>query len=123
MLPLSLSLLVLAACIGLALATLHLTAARLRPLRWPVWAMHGLLGAAGFSVLLLCLGGPPRGAAMGVAGFGRVAAILLGLTLLAGLEILFERLRHHRLPVLMVGLHATLAIAALTVLAAYTVVG
>jgi hypothetical protein len=123
MLLLSFSLLLLAALLGGVLAALHLGAGRMRPLRWPVWALHGLLGLSGFGVLLLGLRGPPRGVAMGVGGFGRVAAILLALALLAGAEILFERLRHRRLPVLMVGLHATIAIGAVVVLAAYTLVG
>ena len=123
MLLLSFSLLLLAALLGGVLAALHLRAGRMRPLRRPVWALHGLLGLSGFEVLLLGLRGPPRGVAMGVGGFGRVAAILLALALLAGAEILFERLRHHRLPVLMVGLHATIAIGAVVVLAAYTLVG
>jgi len=123
MLDLSFALLLMAALIGLALATLHLQAGRMRPLRWPVWGAHGLLGGAGFIVLLFCLGGPPRGAAMGLAGFGRAAALLLGLTLLAGLEMLFERLRYRRMPILVVGLHATLGIGAVIILAAYTLVG
>jgi hypothetical protein len=88
-----------------------------------MWGSHGALGLAGFIVLLFSLGGPPRGAALGLAGFGRAAAILLGLTLLAGGEMLFERLRYRRLPILLVGLHATLAIGAVVILAAYTMVG
>lgn len=123
MLILAFYLLLLTALLGLVLATLHLQAGRMRPLRWPVWGLHGALGLAGFIVLLLCLGGPPRGEAMGLAQFGRIAAILLAVTLLAGGEMLFERLRYRRLPILLVGLHATLAIGAVIVLAAYTLVG
>ncbi|HTW70463.1 MAG TPA: hypothetical protein VME47_11285, partial [Acetobacteraceae bacterium] len=63
MLVLSFILLLLAASLGLVLATLHLQAGRMRPLRWPVWGLHGALGLAGFVVLLLSLGGPPRGEA------------------------------------------------------------
>ena len=123
MLTLAFCLLSLTALLGLVLAGLHLQAGRTRPPRWPVWALHGSLGLVGFIILLLCLGGPPRGAALGLANFGRFAAVLLGVALLAAAEILFERLRHHRLPVLMAGLHATLAIGAVIVLAAYTLLG
>lgn len=123
MLTVAFSLLLLTALLGLVLATLHLRAGRMRRLRWPVWGSHGLLGVAGFVLLLLCLGGPPRGAALGLANFGRFSAILLAVALLAGLEVLFERLRYRRLPMLVVGLHATLAIGAVIMLAAYTLVG
>ncbi|HUN43040.1 MAG TPA: hypothetical protein VMU81_22335 [Acetobacteraceae bacterium] len=123
MLLLSFALLLLTALLGTVLATLHLQAGRMRPLRWPVWGLHGLLGLAGFILLLLSLGGPPRGAAMGLANFGLFSAVLLAVALLAGLEMLFERLRYHRLPILVVGLHATLAIGAVIILAAYTMMG
>ena len=111
MLLLSFSLLLLAALLGGVLAALHLRAGRMRPLRRPLWALHGLLGLSGFG-RRCCSACADRRAAWrwASAGFGRVAAILLALALLAGAEILFERLRHHRLPVLMVGLHATIAI-------------
>jgi len=74
-------------------------------------------------VLLIALAGPPRGVAMGVGAFGRIAAVLLALTLLAGLGILVVRLRRRRVPALLIGMHATIAISGVVVLAAYALVG
>jgi hypothetical protein len=116
-------LLSLASLVGIVLAGMHLHAGRVLPLRWPAWALHGGLGLAGFVALLFGLGGPPRGAALGVAGFGRVAAVLFAIALLVGLAILLGRLRRWRFPLFVVGVHATIAIGAVVVLAAYTLVG
>ena len=66
MLLLSFVLLLIAALLGTALAALHLRAGNASPPRWPLGALHGLLGAAGLVTLLLALRGPPRGEAMGV---------------------------------------------------------
>lgn len=124
MLQMSLALLLAAALLGLVLAGLHLAVPHRRlPVPWPAWVAHATIGVGGFAVLLRGLGGPPRGVAMGVGAFGRFAAILFAVALLAGGAILFERLRYRRMPILLVGLHATLAIAGVVVLAAYTLIG
>jgi hypothetical protein len=123
MLPLSFSLLLIVALLGSALAALHLRS-EVAALRWrPLGALHGLLGTAGLVILLLALCGPPRGEAMGVGSFGRIAAGLLVMALVAGLAIVVARLRYHRVPGLMIGIHATLAISGVVVLAAYTLMG
>ena len=98
----------------------------LLPLRWPgaaaSWlpgAVHGACGVSGFALLSWSLGGPRRGVAMGAGSFGVVAAWLFGATLAMATVMAAARLRRRRPNVLAVGLHATLAIAGLTLLAAY----
>lgn len=86
-------------------------------------ALHGLVGIAGFAVLLLAPRGPPRGEATGISSFGRVAAALLGITLVLALPIVVARLRRRRISVLVIGLHATMAISGIVILAAYAFVG
>ena len=85
---------------------------------WPAIA-HGLLGAAGFVVLLLGLRGPARGVAMGAGSFGTIAAAMLALALLAALAIIAAQVRRRPPATLVVAVHATLAIAGFVVLAAY----
>ena len=123
MLPLSFGLLLVAALIGNGLAALHLRAERTAPPRWAFGAIHGLLGAIGLATLFIALRGPPRGVAMGVGAFGRIAAVLLAMALLAGLAIVAIRLRRRRVPGLVIGIHATLAVSGVVILAAYALVG
>ncbi len=85
--------------------------------------IHGLVGIAGFIVLLLALRGPPRGEAMGVGEFGRVATALLAMALAMAIPIVLVRLRRRRIPGLVVGAHATIAVSGVVILAAYTLVG
>ncbi|MGH7212326.1 MAG: hypothetical protein ACREF1_12805, partial [Acetobacteraceae bacterium] len=80
--------------------------------------LHGSLGACGLVLLLVALRGPARGVAYGAGGFGTMAAVLLGCAILAGLIVLRVRLRS-RDPMMAIGLHATLAIFGLALLAAY----
>ncbi len=123
MLLLSFSLLVIVGLLGSALAALALRSEAAPSRWWPLGAVHGLLGAAGLVMLVLAQRGPPRGAAMGVGSFGRIAAGLLAMALVAGLTIVVARLRYPRVPGLMIGIHATLAITGVVVLAAYTLMG
>jgi hypothetical protein len=60
---------------------------------------------------------------MGVGAFGRIAAVLLAMALLAGLAIVAIRLRRRRVPGLVIGIHATLAVSGVVILAAYALVG
>ena len=80
---------------------------------------HGLLGVCGFALLLASLGGPPRGAAMGAGSFGTIATVLTGLAIAMAALAYAARRRGHAAGPLALGLHATLAIAGLTMLAAY----
>ena len=86
---------------------------------WLPGAAHGLTGLAGFVLLLLGLRGPPRGVQIGASGFGAVAAALIGLGLVLGLAVVVSRLRRRPISPLALGIHATLAIAGLVMLAAY----
>lgn len=86
---------------------------------WQPGAAHGAFGVAGFAVLLATLGGNPRGQAMGVGQFAAIAAGLFAAALLVALMLVAARLRHRRPPALAIGLHATLAIAGLTLLGTY----
>jgi hypothetical protein len=122
MLPLSFGLLLIAGLLGGALGALHMRAER-SPSGWQFGALHGLLGVAGFVALLFALRGPERGEAMGVTAFGRIAAVLLASALLAGSAILLARLQHRRVPGLLIGIHATIAVSGIVILAAYTLVG
>jgi phosphatidylglycerophosphate synthase len=120
MLALSFGLLLITALFGGALAALH---QRQKPPAWQFGAMHGGLGAIGLVALLLALRGPPRGVAMGVGAFGQIATVLLAMALIAGFAIMIARLRDRRVPGLVIGIHATIAISGVVILAAYTLVG
>ena len=123
MLPLSFGVLLVAGVLGGVLAMAHLRASDAALPGWPIGALHGILGAVGLAALVVALRGPPRGVAMGVGSFGRIAAGLLVGALIAGLGILVARLRRRRVLSLVVGVHATVAISGIVVLAAYTLVG
>jgi hypothetical protein len=73
--------------------------------------------------LLFALGGPPRGATAGVGSFGYISAGLLAAAVLAGLGISLARVRHREAVSLLIGFHATIAIAGVAVLAAYALLG
>ncbi len=122
MVSLAFALVLIAASCGAVLVWMNLAPGRTAP-GWPLRALHAGLGAAGLAALLLALRGPPRGEAMGVASFGRIAAWLLALALLMGLVLLSARMRHRRLTSGPIGIHATLAISGAAILAAYTLVG
>jgi hypothetical protein len=122
MLQLAFMLLLIAGGLGGGLAAWHLRP-QVRTPPWVLGALHGALGAAGLALLLLALRGPPRGAAMGVAGFGTVAVVLLGIALIAGLAVLASRLRGRAIGGLLIAIHASLAIAGIVILAAYVLVG
>jgi hypothetical protein len=116
MLMLSLWLVCIGAVLGLILAVLH--GVGRQP---PLWSglVHASAGLGGLGVLLVGLGGPPRGVALGGGAFGLVAAAMLGAAALAGALILVLRLRGARLSVLLIGLHATVALFGVMVLATY----
>jgi hypothetical protein len=122
MLLLSFGLLLTAAMLGGLLAALHLRG-RNAPAGWMPGALHGVCGVAGLIVLLFALRGPPRGEAMGVASFGRIAALLLVIAPSVGLAIRVVRVRCHPATGLIIGIHATIAIGGIVILAAYTLVG
>ena len=103
---------------GLGLVALAQSASPASRLRWPGW-IHGGLGAAGFGLLVAGLRGPARGVAQGAGSFGLVAAAFVGAALLLGLVVLAARLRRKAPSMLAVGVHATLAVGGVVMLAAY----
>lgn len=76
---------------------------------------HGLAGAAG-TALVLCL---VLGGTSDPQGFGRMAAWLLGATLLGGGAVVLAQLRRRRPSGLGVAIHAILGIAGFVILLAY----
>jgi hypothetical protein len=112
-----------AVLLGAALAVLNLRSEPGAPAPWPLAALHGLLGIAGFSCLVLALGGPPRGVDKGVASFGVISAALFTLALLtAGGILVSHRIKGRRAEAL-IGVHATFAVSGFVVLAAYLFMG
>jgi hypothetical protein len=87
-------------------------------LPWFAGAAHGLVGAAGVGLLLLAAARGGAAAPAGTDGFRLAALWVFGLALLAGLGVAALRWWRGRLFMFPVGLHATLAITGLAVLAA-----
>lgn len=113
---LAFTILVLGALLGAGLALPYLRGKQARRAPWPVAALHGVLGPAGFLVLLAALwqGNVPR--AVGTAGFGPVSAVLLGIAFVLGVTIAAAALRRRRPAATLVAAHASVAIAGLVVL-------
>ena len=111
-------LLTVAVVAGLGLIVLSQVAASYVRLRWP-GVMHGVLGLAGFALLLAGLGGPVRGTEQGAGSFGLVAAGFVGVAALLGLLVLASRMRRRPPSMLILGVHASLAVGGLVMLAAY----
>ena len=107
--------LIAAALLGMLMATLINSGIRIR---WAA-ALHGLVGAAGWVLLLRGLRGPLRGVAQGASSFGFVAAVFVAAALALGLLMLAGALRRWRPGVLVIGMHATLAVIGVVMLAAY----
>ena len=108
-----------AVVLGSAAAVLGLLQETVPIRSWPVGAVHGTLAALGFALLVLALPGSTRGLQTGTASFGVIAAVLMAVALLFGLALLALRLLKRRLPGLLVGTHATLAIGGFAILIAY----
>lgn len=93
--------------LGVTLALLFLRGRRLPA----VAVIHGVLGAAGLTLLVLALQGPRRGDAMGVGSFGTAAAVLFGI------GIFIPLLRGPR--GLVIATHASVAITAFVIFLAW----
>ncbi len=90
----------------------------LRPYARGLGLVHGGVAAAGLLALIAALRDPAIHAAIGVAGFGLVAAWLFGIALAFGLVILATARRRRGRASLLVAVHATLAISGIVVLMA-----
>lgn len=118
MLGFSFGLLCAAAGIGAGLAIHYMRGPAARPLPAGIAALHAGLGAASLLLLLLTLRrGLPRGG-MGTAGFGPGAAAFISLALALGLVLAHAAWRRRRPPAILVGTHASLAVAGLVLLLA-----
>lgn len=111
-----------AVTLGALLAVVQLQAVGKPPVPWPVAMLHGLLGIAGLTLMLLA---PAASHAVqaGAGGFRAIAAVLLGLALLAGGLILRARIARRPLSFGLVGVHALLAISGVVLLGAYLAAG
>jgi hypothetical protein len=91
----------------------------------PAWlaGAHGLAALGGLGLLVVALPGAHRGEATGTASFGAIAAVLLAVAALAGLAMLALHLRGRRVPMALVGIHATLAVSGFVVLLVYALLG
>jgi hypothetical protein len=115
--------LLLAVLVGSWLAVLHFDGRGPDRIPWAGAALHAALALGGFAALLIALGGATPPASGGTEGFGQAAAGMLALAALAGGGI-FLRYRRARKPSAgLVGVHATLAVFGVVVLAAYVLAG
>ena len=117
MLTAAFTVLTLAVAGGTILGLLHLRATR-PPL--PFGIIHAIAGAVGLALLLPVAFGPPRGVAAGAGLFGPTAAWLLVAALLTGAVVL-QRRRNG--PVVMMAIHAGIAITGYLLLLAWYSVG
>jgi hypothetical protein len=112
----------IAVLLGCLLAVLYLrTEGDAAP--WPLAALHSLVAVGGLFCLVLALRGPPRGVEQGTASFGIIAVTLIGSAALIGVGSLVMHLLKRRLPGILIGIHATLAVGGFAILAAYVFVG
>ena len=107
-----------AVLLGCLLAVLYLrTEGAAAP--WPFAALHGLVAVGGLFCLALALRGSLRGVEQGTASFGIIAVTLIGSAALIGVGSLVAHLLKRRLPGILIGIHATLAVGGFAILAAY----
>lgn len=115
--------LLIAVLFGSWLAILHFDGRTPARTPWPLALMHAALALGGFVLLAASLTAPPRGADQGTAAFGLTAVALFAAAIAAGLGI-FVRFRVRKKSAsALVGVHASLAVCAIVILAAYVLSG
>jgi hypothetical protein len=92
------------------------------PSRVLVW-LHGIAALLSYGVLIVALMGPARGAATGTQSFGLVAAVLLLLAAVIGIVSLGLHLVRRRMPGIVIGIHASIAVFGYVILAVYLLAG
>ena len=112
-----------AVALGTGLAVLYLRDKQASAAPWPVAGLHAAFGLVGLGCLILSLvlsvDGPVRGAELGVASFGAVAAVLLAMAAVAGAGVLVTYRLGRRTGGALIAMHAVLAVSGFVVLAAY----
>jgi hypothetical protein len=108
--------LTLAVTAGSALALWHMRGLSRPPLAAGI--AHAAIGAVGLGLLLLALGGPPRGVAAGAGSFGAVAAGLFIVALLTGVGLLLLRRKG-----VVMAIHAGIAITGYVIVMAWVALG
>ena len=121
MLMAAIVLLTTAVLLGSALAVVYLGSEGSSAAPWRIAALHGLSGLAGLACLVLVVRAPALPSSHGTASFGRMSAWLFALAALVGTAILRARWRRRR-PGALIAVHATLAISAFVIFAAYAFV-
>ncbi len=111
------------ALLGSWLAVLHFDGRGPRTTPWQLAIVHVVLALGGFAALLAALAQAAPETRGGNAGFATAAAVLLALAALVGAGI-FVRFRRKRRPASgLVGVHASLAVFGIVILAAYVLSG
>jgi hypothetical protein len=102
--------------LGVTLALLSLRTST----RWPIaGVVHGLIGTAGFILLIAALQAPRRVDTMGVGSFGIFAATLFGMAMALGPFIPLLAKRSPRAAGVIIAAHASLAITAFVLFLAW----
>jgi hypothetical protein len=108
--------------LGVVLGFFHLRGRRLP--HWMIGAVHGSVGALGLGILAFALkSGAVRGAQFGAESFGKFAAILAAIALVAGIVFVLLPKASRRRTYWLLGAHATLGAAACIFLLAYVSLG
>ena len=129
MLDVAFALLALAASLGAFLVllregeALRAVVKALGPYGRGLGLIHGGLGGTGPLVLLAALYSGAIHPAAGVAGFGAIAAWLIGIAFIFGLSILTTVRAGRSSPSALIAIHAALAISGIVVLMALVVLG
>ena len=119
MLTAALIALTIAVLFGSWLAVMHFDGRPPERVPWAIALVHATLALGGFALLAVALNGPARGADQGTAEFGSAAAVLSARAIAIGRGI-FPRFRVGKKGAnALVGVHATLAVTAIVILAAY----
>jgi hypothetical protein len=125
MMDLAFGILAAAALFGAVLAILYARGPGAKPVGRAVPAIHATIGVAGLAALIVALrtGAGAAATRMGMANFGPIAAGLIAVALLIGLVIASYAWRRKRPGGALIGAHATLAVAGVTLLLVLVALG